>query len=85
MPSTTAVTDAHRAHEPDWPRVRAETVEHLRRLLRIDTVNPPGNEIVAARYLEDVLAGAGIETRVLEPAPGRAAVVARLRGRGDAG
>jgi acetylornithine deacetylase/succinyl-diaminopimelate desuccinylase-like protein len=31
-----------------------------------------------------VLVGAGIETRVLEPAPGRAAVVARLRGDGRA-
>ena len=83
MPSTFAHGSA-RAQEPDWSVVRAETVEHLRRLLRIDTVNPPGNEIVAARYLEEVLVGAGIETRVLEPAPGRAAVVARLAGDGRA-
>ena len=81
MPSTFA-SRAPRAQEPDWPAVRDETVEHLRRLLRIDTVNPPGNEIVAARYLEEVLHSAGIETRVLEPAPGRAAVVARLAGDG---
>ncbi len=81
MTSTTG-REATRAPEPDWPVVRAETVEHLRRLLRIDTVNPPGNEIVVARYLEAELSGVGIETRVLEPAPGRAAVVARLAGDG---
>ena len=75
---------ASAAAEPDWAAARDETVEHLRCLLRIDTVNPPGNEIVAARYLEAILGGAGIEARVLEPAPGRAAVVARLRGDGRA-
>jgi acetylornithine deacetylase/succinyl-diaminopimelate desuccinylase-like protein len=64
---------------PDWERVRDEVVEHLRRLIRINTVNPPGNELAAARYLDEVLTGAGIETWLLEPAPGRAALVARLR------
>ena len=68
--------------EPDWPRVRTQTVEHLQRLLRMNTVNPPGNEIEVARYLDEVLRAEGIETRLFEPAPGRAAVVARIRGDG---
>src|SRR5512146_2759206 len=70
---------------PDWARVREETVAHLQRLIRTNTVNPPGNEIAAARYLEMVLGREGIETLVLEPAPERAAVIARLRGTGDKG
>ena len=71
--------------EPDWDVVRRETLAHLQALLRFDTTNPPGNEIVAARYLEAVLTAAGIETTLLQPAPGRAALVARLRGSGERG
>jgi acetylornithine deacetylase/succinyl-diaminopimelate desuccinylase-like protein len=48
----------------------------------MDTVNPPGREIGVARYLDDVLRGAGIETTLLEPAPGRAALIGRLKGNG---
>src|SRR4051794_15831322 len=69
--------------EPDWDAVRQETLAHLQALLRINTVNPPGNEIQAARYIESVLVREGIETQVFEPAPGRAAVVARIRGDGS--
>ncbi|HZV02367.1 MAG TPA: M20/M25/M40 family metallo-hydrolase, partial [Planctomycetota bacterium] len=56
-----------------------EAVSHLQALLRIDTTNPPGNEIAAARYVKDVLDKAGIEARIYEPFPGRGNVVARLR------
>jgi len=52
-------------------------------LLRIDTTNPPGNELPAAELLADELRGAGLEPVVLESAPGRGNVVARLRGTGE--
>lgn len=66
----------------DWPAAHEEALGHLQRLLRFDTTNPPGNELPLARYLETVLRTEGIETRLLEPHPGRAAVVARIRGSG---
>ena len=66
----------------DWTAAAAETIQHLQRMIRMDTVNPPGNELPVARYLEQVLRGAGIETHLFEPTPGRAAFVARLRGNG---
>lgn len=69
---------------PDWEGALWEAIAHLQTLIRLDTVNPPGNEIGVARYLDDVLRGAGIETTLLEPAPGRAALIARLRGSGRA-
>ena len=71
------------SHEPDWDAVRPETLHHLQHLIQLNTVNPPCNEMVVARYLEGVLRGAGIATRVLEPSPGRAVVVARLAGSGE--
>jgi acetylornithine deacetylase/succinyl-diaminopimelate desuccinylase-like protein len=52
-------------------------------LIRFDTSNPPGNETPAAEYVAGVLADEGIETRVLEVAPGRGSAVARLRGSGE--
>ena len=68
----------------DWAAARAQVVAHLQRLIQVNTVNPPGNELGAARYLDSVLTAAGIETQLFEPAPGRAALVARLRGSGAA-
>src|SRR5687768_5933309 len=68
--------------ELDWRAVQEETVRHLRRLIQLNTVNPPGNEITVARYLDSTLRAAGIETHLFEPAPGRAAFIARLKGTG---
>ena len=48
-------------------------------LVRINTTNPPGNEQAAAKYVAGVLLKEGITPEILELAPGRSAVVARLR------
>jgi acetylornithine deacetylase/succinyl-diaminopimelate desuccinylase-like protein len=56
----------------------------LSQYLRINTTNPPGNEIVAARWLAEVLRREGIEARIFEPAPGKANLYARLAGDGSA-
>ncbi len=63
---------------------RQQVVDVLRDLVRIDTTNPPGNETACARYLADLLLPAGIDVRVVESAPGRGNLVARLRGSGEA-
>ncbi len=68
-----------------WPAVHAEALAVLRDYLRIDTSNPPGNEAPAARFLGRLLAAEGIECEFIETAPGREAVVARLRGDGSRG
>ncbi|MBI4613971.1 MAG: M20/M25/M40 family metallo-hydrolase [Planctomycetes bacterium] len=59
--------------------VHDEALGHLRALLAIDTTNPPGNEILAARYLESVLAREGLAGEIHEPLPGRASLVSRQR------
>jgi acetylornithine deacetylase/succinyl-diaminopimelate desuccinylase-like protein len=63
----------------------AELVELLRALIRIKSVNPPGDEIVAARYVAQVLADEGIPATVVEPFPGRGSIVARVHGDGSGG
>ncbi|MFN8484710.1 MAG: M20/M25/M40 family metallo-hydrolase [Anaerolineae bacterium] len=68
----------------DWAAVETEVVEMLRGLLRLDTTNPPGNEIIAAEYIADILRANGIEPTVLSSAAGRGNVVARLKGDGSA-
>ncbi len=68
----------------DWAAAETEVVELLRGLLRLDTTNPPGNEIIAAEYIAAILMANGIEPTVLSSAPGRGNVVARLKGDGSA-
>lgn len=62
-----------------------ELIDLLRALIRIRSVNPPGDEILAARYLEQVLADEGLRPTVVEPFPGRGSIVARVHGDGTGG
>ena len=70
--------------EGDWRALGDEATALLSQYLRINTTNPPGNEIVAARWLAEVLRREGIEARIFEPAPGKANLYARLSGDGSA-
>jgi acetylornithine deacetylase/succinyl-diaminopimelate desuccinylase-like protein len=68
----------------DWQKVAEETITHLRDLLRLDTRNPPGNEIRAAEYLRSVLETEGISGEIVGPSTDRGTFIARLRGDGSA-
>ena len=54
----------------------------LSELLAVDTSNPPGNETAAARVAARWLGEAGITAQLVELAPGRAHLIARLEGQG---
>ena len=71
-------------NDAEWRAVGDEAVRLLSQYLQINTTNPPGNELAAARWLQAVLAREGIEVRVLEPRPGKANLIARVRGDGSA-
>jgi acetylornithine deacetylase/succinyl-diaminopimelate desuccinylase-like protein len=66
-----------------WDSVRDEVTGHLQRLIQQNTVNPPGNESLAAGYLKEVVEQEGIDAQVLESAPGRGNFVARIKGTGN--
>lgn len=70
------------ASAADTVRLRREAREHLAALIAFDTSNPPGNEVVAARYLKEVLARDGIDSKILTSSGTRASLVARLTGTG---
>ena len=72
-----------RAQQPiAWDAVEQEATRLLSEYIRVNTSNPPGNEVEAARFLRGVLERDGIEVEVWEPAPGKANLIARLRGSG---
>jgi len=62
--------------------VRDEATELLQELLRANTVNPPGNETIAAELLRAYLESAGVECELYARVPERANLVARIPGRG---
>jgi len=59
-----------------------ETATFLKDLVQIDTQDPPGNESKVASYLAAIFKRENIPYEVLEPVPGRASIVARLKGTG---
>ena len=62
----------------DFQGLSQEATGWLAGLVRINTVNPPGNELAAAHYLQAILQKEGIPSEIIETAPGRGALVARL-------
>jgi len=63
--------------------LQQETTEVLQRLVRFNTVNPPGNERPAIEYLASYLGQAGFETELLAVTEERPNLVADLRGSSD--
>lgn len=74
------------AGTPQPGPLEIEALEHIRALIRIDSVNTGeaatigDGETRAALYVKEHLDEVGYETVLVEPRPGRASVVARLAG-----
>ena len=64
----------------DRAAAQRSTETHLRNLVRLDTQNPPGRELLTARYFDSVFARIpGVERRIVDAGNERAFFVARLR------
>jgi acetylornithine deacetylase/succinyl-diaminopimelate desuccinylase-like protein len=68
---------------PERGELEERAVELLQRLIRFDTVNPPGNEAPAQEWVRGLLEAAGFECELLAAVPGRTNLVARLRSGSD--
>src|SRR6202167_1332880 len=66
----------------NWDRVTQEATDLLSRYIQIDTTNPPGDEIEAARMLKEKFLTDGIPATTWEAEKGRGIVAGRLRGIG---
>jgi acetylornithine deacetylase/succinyl-diaminopimelate desuccinylase-like protein len=67
----------------NWPRYQDMAGDLMQQYLRINTSNPPGNEIEAARFFKKIFDQHGIENEIFEYKPGRANIIARLKGNGS--
>jgi acetylornithine deacetylase/succinyl-diaminopimelate desuccinylase-like protein/endonuclease/exonuclease/phosphatase family metal-dependent hydrolase len=73
-------TLSQHAEQIDWPRYQDMAVDLMQQYLRVDTSNPPGNEIEAAKFLKRIFDQYGIENEIFEYKPGRANIIARIKG-----
>jgi acetylornithine deacetylase/succinyl-diaminopimelate desuccinylase-like protein len=66
--------------EPLGKKSVEEAVGIFKSLLRFRTVNPPGDERSCISWIAGLLRKEGIESTILESAPGRANLIARING-----
>ncbi|MBA3405780.1 MAG: M20/M25/M40 family metallo-hydrolase, partial [Gemmatimonadaceae bacterium] len=86
IPSTGFSQTVEVVASPDWNRIATESQQILSDYLRINTTNPPGNEIVAARFLKQILEREGIPVQLHDSAElgsGHVNLYARLKGNGS--
>jgi acetylornithine deacetylase/succinyl-diaminopimelate desuccinylase-like protein len=75
--------NAQQSYLVDWEAVGREAIDHLVELVKIPSVNPPGNETEVAEYIRAVLAADGIGSSLYALDPARANLIARLEGNGS--
>jgi len=78
-----AVVPVTRAVAANPDAMAQEALSLLSEYIRVDTTNPPGNEIRAAEFFKAIFDREGIESQIFESAPGRASIYARLKGDGS--
>jgi len=64
----------------DLAALQDESVELLQQYIRVNTINPPGNESRAVEFFARIFDAEGIEWESVESAPGRGNIWARLEG-----
>lgn len=65
-----------------FTELKEKIANFLSGLVKINTSNPPGNETTAARYLAEFLKISGVKTEIIESAPERGNLIARIPGMG---
>jgi len=66
------------SNSQDLSQLESDAINWLQQLIRINTTNPPGNELVAAKFISGILDKEGIHSDIFESTPGRGFLVARL-------
>ena len=66
--------------QPPAPGLQDEAVRWLQSYIRVNTINPPGNEIAGVQFFKAIFDAEGIPYDTAESAPGRGNIWARLKG-----
>jgi len=61
-------------------KAKNEAIEILSELIKINTTNPPGNELPAAKYISEKLKEANLETEIIKSEENRGNVICRIKG-----
>ncbi|MDX1494704.1 MAG: M20/M25/M40 family metallo-hydrolase [Longimicrobiales bacterium] len=80
-----AAAPAPASAQLDLAALQDEAVEWLQEYIRINTINPPGNETEGAEFFARIFEAEGIEYEMAESAPGRGNIWARLEGGDEPG
>ena len=67
----------------NWEKLLDEAIHYLQEYIRIQTVNPPGNEIEGAKFFKRIFDSESIPCEIFEPSPGRGNLIATLKGSGE--
>jgi acetylornithine deacetylase/succinyl-diaminopimelate desuccinylase-like protein len=84
--ATRAAAQASEPRQLDWNAIAKEAQQILSDYLRINTTNPPGNEMKAALFLKNILEKEGFTVQLMdstELGPGRVNLYTRLKGNGS--
>ncbi len=73
------------AAQIDLAALQDEAVAWLQEYIRVNTINPPGNETAGAEFFARIFEAEGIDYEMAESAPGRGNIWARLEGGDEPG
>lgn len=71
------------ARHIDWTKYQDQVVQLMREYIRIDTSNPPGNELLGAEFFHRLFDTDGISNTIYPFAPNRADIYAIIKGDGS--
>jgi hypothetical protein len=75
-----AILPGRAQSQVDLGALQDEAVQWLQEYIRVNTVNPPGNEIRGAEFFAKIFDAEGIDYEIAESAPGRGNIWARIEG-----
>ena len=80
-----SATPAWLSAQIDLEALQDEAVQWLQEYIRLNTINPPGNETLGVAFFAEIFDAEGIEYETVESAPGRGNIWARLEGGDEPG
>jgi len=66
----------------NWDHLLDEAIHRLQKYLRVNTVNPPGNEIEGVKFFKNLFDVETVPSQIFEPSSGRGNLLAMLKGNG---